>query len=115
MSEERKYQLGSPNGWRGDTFTAASDEEAVAKAEAAPYFEHVLDLMDWQDEQGQPVVLLVVGDEERREEYTCPKHGPTTVVRKFGYTGYAGGRCYGVELACGCTDVDESGDINAAC
>lgn len=56
------YQLGSPNGWRGSSFQAESDDEAKVVAKFK-YHEDVLDLMDWQDEHGNPVVLLVVADE----------------------------------------------------
>lgn len=57
------YQIGTPKGYMGSVFTADSDAEAIAKAEAPPYGEKVLDLMDWQDETGKPVILLVVRDE----------------------------------------------------
>ena len=58
-----KWQLGSPSGWRGEVIEAGSAEEAIAVVEAAPYRERVLDVMDWQDEDGQPIGLLVVADE----------------------------------------------------
>lgn len=44
----------------------------------------------------------------------CPRHGSTVITANLVYTGYAGGCCIAVELACGCTDVDESNDIRAA-
>lgn len=56
-----RYVIGSPNGWRGSEIHAVSDEEA--KAAAALMGETVVDLMDWQDEDGRPCVLLVVPDE----------------------------------------------------
>lgn len=53
-------------------------------------------------------------DTELDDQAVCPRHGPTTVVSSGTYTGYAGGRCYYAELGCGCTDADESGDVEAA-
>ena len=55
----------------------------------------------------EPAVGDVVG---------CPtgKHGDTTIVEFGSFTGYAGGKCYVTELACGCTDLDESADVRAA-
>jgi hypothetical protein len=55
------YMIGSPSGWRGETFDAESDDAAVARVEAGG--DPVPDLMDWQDEDGRPVTLLVVADE----------------------------------------------------
>jgi hypothetical protein len=55
------YQLGSPSRWVGSTHQAATDAEAIAWAKAGG--DEVLDIMDWQDEDGQPVILLVVADE----------------------------------------------------
>jgi hypothetical protein len=57
-----KFQFISPSGWVGSTFEAGSDAEAVKIAKAAPYFEKVLDVIDWQDEDGNAVVGLVVKD-----------------------------------------------------
>ena len=44
----------------------------------------------------------------------CPDHGYTTVLESGSGGGFAGGRIYWAELACGCTDVDESADVRAA-
>jgi len=45
---------------------------------------------------------------------TCPRHGEQPVTGCVAFTGYAGGTCYAHQLACGCTDLDESGDVAAA-
>lgn len=45
----------------------------------------------------------------------CSKHGEveyTDQVQTF--TGYAGGQCSTIRLACGCWDMDESADVRAA-
>jgi len=64
---------------------------------------------EWYASQiySEPAVGDVVG---------CPtgKHGDTTIVGFGSFTGYAGGKCYVTELACGCTDLDESADVRAA-
>lgn len=48
----------------------------------------------------------------------CPRkpdeHGLQEIVETGDYIGFAGGRCYFTELACGCIDADESRDIAAA-
>ena len=44
----------------------------------------------------------------------CPKHGEQEITGGDSYTGYAGGRCWTLTLACGCTQVDKAGDIAAA-
>jgi hypothetical protein len=56
------YQLGSPNGWMGDSFEADTDTDAEAWAIVRG--EVVLDLVDWRDEDNNPVILLVVADGE---------------------------------------------------
>lgn len=59
------YQIGTPKGYMGAKFEADSDGEAVIIAESAPYYEKVLDLVDWPGERrGEEVTLLVVADEE---------------------------------------------------
>jgi hypothetical protein len=48
----------------------------------------------------------------------CPMkpgvHGMQEIVDGGSFTGFAGGRCYYTELACGCIDMDETNDVNAA-
>ena len=48
----------------------------------------------------------------------CPRkpddHGLQEIIETGDYSGFAGGRCYFAELACGCYDVDESRDVAAA-
>ena len=58
-----RYQIASPNGYMGPFIEAPDDKEATRIVETAPYRESVLDVMDWQDEEGNPLVLLVVADE----------------------------------------------------
>jgi hypothetical protein len=58
-----RFQLGSPSGWLGSFIEAGSADEAIAIAEAPPYREQVLDVMDHRGEDGEPVILLVVADE----------------------------------------------------
>jgi hypothetical protein len=45
---------------------------------------------------------------------TCPTHGRTHVTDVSRFTGFAGGNSYTATLACGCTELDESGDVEAA-
>jgi len=47
-------------------------------------------------------------------EVFCKRHGPTTVVRTGVLDGYDGGVCTFWKLECGCTLIDEEGDINSA-
>lgn len=107
-----RYQIGTPKGYMGEIFTADSTEAAIAKVEAPPIGEKVLDVTDWQAEDGSPVILLVVADEPETAE--CPKHGQQRISDSGSFIGFAGGRSYYVTLACGCTDLDETNDINAA-
>lgn len=44
----------------------------------------------------------------------CRDHGWQLVTSHGVSTGFAGGRVYWANLACGCSDVDESGDLRAA-
>ncbi|HWI69474.1 MAG TPA: hypothetical protein VNS88_14060 [Nitrospiraceae bacterium] len=44
----------------------------------------------------------------------CDKHGWQIVSNGGSGGGFAGGRIYWTELACGCVDMDESDDIRAA-
>jgi len=59
-----RYQLGSPNGWRGSYIETDDDENAIAIAEGPMFREKVLDLQETEDVDGSPLVLLVVADEE---------------------------------------------------
>lgn len=61
-------------------------------------------------------------DECQRETYAamadnrefCPQHGWQEVTSAGEYTGFAGGRCSWVQMACGCAEQDESADVRAA-
>lgn len=47
----------------------------------------------------------------------CPmgrNHGWQLIIKQGSGGGFAGGRIYWAELACGCVDMDESDDIRAA-
>jgi hypothetical protein len=44
----------------------------------------------------------------------CPEHGCVTVVDEVSFTGFAGGTSTWAVYSCGCTDLDESADIEAA-
>lgn len=44
----------------------------------------------------------------------CVKHGWQLVTDHGVSTGFAGGRVYWANLACGCSDIDESDDVRAA-
>lgn len=44
----------------------------------------------------------------------CTTHGWQLVTTAGSGPGFAGGRVYWASLACGCTDMDESGDAEAA-
>jgi len=44
----------------------------------------------------------------------CRLHGWQLVLSEGSGSGFAGGRIYWAELACGCTDMDEHGDLEAA-
>jgi len=44
----------------------------------------------------------------------CTRHGWQLVTDAGSGSGFAGGRIWWVTLACGCTDMDESGDVEAA-
>lgn len=44
----------------------------------------------------------------------CNAHGWQLVVKSGSGSGFAGGRIYWAELACGSVDMDESDDIRAA-
>ncbi len=45
----------------------------------------------------------------------CPNdHGMQEIHEVGSFTGFAGGRSYFCVLACGCTDLDETNDLNAA-
>lgn len=48
------------------------------------------------------------------EQGDCRRHGWQLVTTSGSGPGYAGGRVYWATLACGCTDMDESGDVEAA-
>jgi hypothetical protein len=58
-----RYQIGTPKGWMGSVIQAESVEDAI-KCAKEDLLEDVLDVMDWQDEDGKPIILLVVADEE---------------------------------------------------
>ena len=47
-------------------------------------------------------------------EAFCRKHGPTLVVKTGLLDGYNGGVCTFWKLECGCTIIDEDGDIETA-
>jgi len=55
-----------------------------------------------------------VSNPDEGDAVFCEKHGETEIVTEFGFTGYAGGKCFGYEYACGCTSLDESNDLSAA-
>lgn len=55
-----------------------------------------------------------VSSPEEGDDAYCEKHGDVTIIDEFSFTGYAGGKCFGFELSCGCTSLDESNDIAAA-
>jgi len=44
----------------------------------------------------------------------CRLHGWQLVTEEGSGPGFAGGMVYWAALACGCTDMDESGDVRAA-
>jgi hypothetical protein len=44
----------------------------------------------------------------------CARHGWQLVLDAGSGSGFAGGRIWWATLACGCTDMDESGDVEAA-
>jgi len=44
----------------------------------------------------------------------CEKHGWQQVTDMGSGAGFAGGRIYWTTLACGCTDMDETGDVAGA-
>lgn len=44
----------------------------------------------------------------------CPQHGATAITDQGSGQGFAGGSVYWANLACGCTDLDESADLRAA-
>jgi hypothetical protein len=58
------YMFMTPKGMRGSSFEAYSDEEAETIAAKPPYCEKVLDMQEWLDEDGTPIILLVVADDE---------------------------------------------------
>jgi hypothetical protein len=70
-----------------------------------PDTEAELDHMRWQEV-----------DSDESELVWCPRgeHGLQEVINQGSFVGHAGGRSYFVELACGCTDMDETNDVNAA-
>lgn len=47
-------------------------------------------------------------------EAFCRKHGTTLVTKTGTLDGYNGGVCTFWKLACGCTLIDEDGDIESA-
>jgi hypothetical protein len=59
-----RYQLGSPNGWKGSYIETDNDDNAIEIAEGPLFREEVLDIQETTDEDGSPLLLLVVSDEE---------------------------------------------------
>ena len=61
-----KYQLGSPNGWRGGIIETDSDEAAEEIAKTVYGEREILDITEAEDfdKPGQMLWLLVVSDEE---------------------------------------------------
>ena len=55
-----------------------------------------------------------VSSPEVGDDVECDKHGVQQIADEFSFSGYAGGRCFGFELSCGCTSLDESNDVAAA-
>lgn len=62
-----RYQLGSPNGWKGSYIETDNDENAIEIAEGPMFREKVLDIQQTTDEDGSELWLLVVADEEPYE------------------------------------------------
>jgi hypothetical protein len=44
----------------------------------------------------------------------CRRHGEQEIESQGSGSGFAGGTVYWLRLACGCTEMDESGDVRAA-
>jgi hypothetical protein len=44
----------------------------------------------------------------------CRRHGEQEIESQGSGSGFAGGTVYWIRLACGCTEMDESGDVRAA-
>jgi len=86
----------------GSSYTADSDEEAIAKAEADG--EDVLDIQGMEDEHGMGVFILVIPDDDMEK---CEKHGYQTITNTSTSPGMYGD-LYFTELACGCSQVEET-------
>ena len=70
------------------------------------------DSMEWQ---GHCVhASCQVLDDTLPDLGDCPQHGGQEITGGDTFTGYAGGRCWVLHLACGCSIADESGDVAAA-
>lgn len=52
--------------------------------------------------------------DEEKDELTCKTHGAVEIVKEDSNPGFAGGTIYWAELSCGCTVMDEGGDVAAA-
>ena len=68
--------------------------------------------MEWEGHCPHPTCHKI--DDTLPDLTECARHGEQEVTGGGSFTGYAGGRSYWLELACGCTQMDESGDVAAA-
>lgn len=82
---------------------AAAPPETVVSAGAIP--KTVL----WAGSVRAPAVTY-----DMSGQWHCSTHGDVDVVSRDQFIGFAGGICYVTVLSCGCQDVDESADIEAA-
>jgi hypothetical protein len=102
--------------WR--TLAESHRREAAAKVSSDPqgaltYYAKAQQLEDCARDLAERLAAApALGAKDEAAE--CPTHGPTTVAGVHPFQGYAGGRCYLTTLACGCSDMDESGDLEAA-
>jgi hypothetical protein len=89
-----------------------TDGAVLSDAAPSPVQGPLCDSMEWEGHCGHPACHVI--DDTLPDLAECPTHGPQQITGGDTFSGYAGGRCWSLHLACGCTVVDESGDVAAA-